>query len=591
LLGSFGWSASKKKKSTKKEKTTIYQDWKKSASKYRVTKELFKTVFDVQEQRKKTSKRRNNVTSSAKRFRKHSGKRIRKIYIRQEDVFAGRNFVSKMANGAHLDTKQFIIINNLFFKEYSVVNPELLAENEKFLSDLSYIKNAEFFLVPVKGSKTFVDLVLVVRDKWSIGGDGGFSSMDKFRLGAYDKNFFGFGNEFEYNAKYNKEHSPQWGHDFSYEVRNVDRSFMNLKIDFYDDYAKQRYGGSLNRGYISGKKYGGGGSWHVAEEKKQEALVDSVLTTTVPRSRKVELDFWFGRKFKFAGSFLGFTQMAWAVRHRSCDFDVRPEGVEADTLREYHDVNYFRLASLSLSKELFYRSSLIYGFGVTEHIPYGKNLELVYGKESGEFWRKDYVGLSYAQGKFYKDVGYIYNKVALGGFWIDDENRMEDLTLRLKVSYFSMLYKWGKYYTRYFANMDYVTSVNRSLEDSISIGDEEIRELSWGDKGEQKMVLSTEMVTFAPWNVAGFKFALFTFADAGFLAENENIVVGGSFASSIGLGVRIRNENLVFKTLQLRFAYFPVQQDNGDYHFRLSGEKGYSLPSLDANSPSVIQYY
>ncbi len=583
-----GWSANTKKSS---KESTIYQDWQKSASKYKITKELFKTVFDVQEKQKKKSKIRNNVSSSSSRFRKHSGKRIRKIYVRQEDVFSGKNFFSRLGNGAHMDTREFIILNNLFFQEYSIVNPELLAENEKFLSGLSYIKDAEFFLVPVKGSLTFVDLVLVIRDKWSIGADGDFTDLDKFRLGGYDKNFFGFGNEFEYKAKYNKDNSPQWGHDFSYEIRNVDRSFMDLKVDYYDDYSKQKYGGSLNRGYISGKKYGGGGSWYIVETKEQKSEVDSTLEVSVPRAKSVDLDFWIGRKFKFRGSFLGFDQVAWALRHKSQDFEDRPEGVTADSLRGYHDIEFFRLASFSMSKQLFYRSSLIYGFGVAEHIPYGKNLELVYGKESGEFWKRDYFGISYAQGKFYKNVGYLYNKVAMGGFWLDDESRMEDLTVRLKVSYFSLLYKWGHYYTRYFANLDYVTSVNRSLKDSISISDDEIRELSWDKNDEQKLVLSTEMVTFAPWNLAGFKFALFSFADGGYLAANENIAVGGSFASSIGLGVRIRNENLVFKTLQLRIAYFPTRQEDGDYKFRLSGEKGYSLPTLDAGSPSVIEYY
>ncbi len=586
LLWGAGWSATKKK-----NESNIYQEWEKSASKYRVTKELFKAVFDVQEKEKKKSKVRNNVSSSASRFQKHSGKRIRKIYVRQEDVFSSKNFVSRLGNGAHMNTKEFIIINNLFFQEYSIVNPELLAENEKYLSDLSYIKNAEFFLVPVKGSLTFVDLVLVIRDKWSVGIDGSFTDLDKFRLGGFDKNFFGFGNEFEYKAKYNKNNSPEWGHDFSYEIRNVDQSFMNLKVDYYDDYSKQKYGGSLNRGYISGKKYGGGGSWCIIEEKEQESEVDSVLTITEPRSKRVDLDFWFGRKFKLRGSFLGFEQLAWAVRHNSRDYEIRPDGVTQDSLRDYHDINFFRMISFSLSKELFYRSSLIYGFGVTEHIPYGRNFELVYGKESGEYWKRDYLGISYAQGKFYKNVGYLYNKVSMGGFWLDSESHIEDLTVRLKVSYFSLLYKWGTYYTRYFANLDYVTSLNRSLEDSISISDDEIRELSWDKDDEQKLVLSTEMVTFAPWDLAGFRFAFFSFADGGYLAANENIAVGGSFASSVGLGVRIRNDNLVFKTLQLRIAYFPTQQEDGEYKFRLSGEKDYSLPSFDAGTPSVVEYY
>lgn len=584
LFFSFGWSA-------KKQETTIYQDWKKSASKYQITKELFKAVFDVQEKEKKSSRDRNNVVSSAQRFQKYAGERIRRIYIRQKDVFSGKDFLSRLGNNAHINTREFIIRNNLFFQEYSIVNPELLAENEKYLSDLSYIKDAKIYLIPVKGSKTLVDLVLEIRDKWAVGVIGALTNQDKFRIGVYDKNFLGLGNEFDYKTRYNKTTDPQWGNDFSYTIRNVDQSFMDLTVDFKDDYSQTKYGGSLNRGYISGKKYGGGVSWHITEEKEQESKNDSVTTVTTPKSKSENLDFWMGRKFDLRKSFLGFNQLAVAARQFSKDYEIRPDGVTSDTLRVYHDINYFRLVSFSMSKQDFYSSSLIYGFGVTEYIPYGKNFEIVYGRESGEFIKRDYAGISYAQGKFYKNVGYLYNKIALGGFCIVDENDFEDLTLRMQTSYFSLLYKWGEYYTRYFANLDYVTSLNRALEDSIGVSDEEIRGLSWSKKGEQKMILSTEMVTFAPWDLVGFRFAFFAFADGGYLASNENIVVGGSFASSIGLGVRIRNENLVFKTLQLRLAYFPVQQEDGEYQFRLSGEKDYSLPSLDASMPGVIQYY
>ncbi len=574
-----------------KEKTTVYKDLKKKTSKYLWSKELFKVVFDVQESEKKTAKTQNNVTVSAQRFKKYDGKRIRKILIKQEDVFDGKDFLSRAANKSHIQTREMIIRGGLFFQEYSMVDSKLLAENEKYINDLSYINDANFYLVPVKGSTDFVDLVLIVRDKWTIGVVGYLTSQDKFKLGIYDKNFLGLGNEFKYTAKYEKGKSPEWGNDFSYTIRNIDESFVDLTIDYFDDYSRLKYGGSLNRNYITGKKYGGGLDWHIEEEKEQKSEVKGISTISTPKSKKEIFDCWFGRKYNLWKPLLGFEGMAIAIRHKSANYLIRPAGVKSDSLRSYHNVNYFRLVSFSFNTQDFYRSSLIYGFGVTEYIPYGKKLELVYGRESGEFVSRDYFGISYSYAKFYKNVGYLYNKLSLGGFWVSDNDVLEDLTLRMRTSYFSLLYKWGTYYTRFFADLNYVTSVRRSLNDSIGFRDEEIRELSLSEKNEQKFVLSTEMVSFAPYNLVGFRFAFFTFADGGFLSENENIAVGGKFASSIGFGVRIRNENLVFKTLQLRFAYFPVQQDDGAYKFRLSGEKDYSEPNLDAGAPEIIQYY
>ncbi len=574
-----------------KEKTTVYKDLKNTASKYRWSKELFNVVFDVQEKEKKTSKSQNNVTVSDQRFKKFEGKRIRKIIIKQKDVFEGKDIFSRAANKTHIQTHEGIIRSSLFFQEYSMVDAKLMAENEKYINDLSYISDADFYLMPVKGNSKFVDLVLIVRDKWTIGVVGYLTSQDKFKLGLYDKNFVGLGNEFEYTAKYEKGKSPEWGNDFSYTIKNIDESFVDLTIDYFDDYSKLKYGGSLDRNYITGKKYGGGLDWHIEEEKEATSEVNGVTTVTKPKSKSEIFDCWFGRKYNLWKPLLGFDRMAIAVRHKSTNYITRPNGVNADTLRNYHDINYFRLVSFSFSQQDFYRSSLIYGFGVTEYIPYGKKMELVYGRESAEFVTRDYFGISYSYAKFYKNVGYLFNKVSLGGFWISDEDELEDLTLRMRTSYFSLLYKWGTYYTRFFADLNYVTGVKRSLNDSIVFGDENIRELSLSDKNEQKFTLSTEMVTFAPYNLVGFRFALFTFADGGFLSENENIAVGGKFASSIGFGVRIRNENLVFKTLQLRFAYFPVHQEDGDYKFRLSGEKDYTEPNLDAGEPEIIQYY
>jgi len=76
-------------------------------------------------------------------------------------------------------------------------------------------------------------------------------------------------------------------------------------------------------------------------------------------------------------------------------------------------------------------------------------------------------------------------------------------------------------------------------------------------KGTQRLTVSLESVLFSPVNLYGFRFAFFGFSDFGFLSGTNEVIGRGYSLSSIGLGIRIRNENMVFNTLQIRIGYFP----------------------------------
>ena len=67
------------------------------------------------------------------------------------------------------------------------------------------------------------------------------------------------------------------------------------------------------------------------------------------------------------------------------------------------------------------------------------------------------------------------------------------------------------------------------------------------------MVLNTETVFFTPYQPLGFRIALFGFADFGLLGRDANIFKN-NFFTTFGLGVRLRNERLVFSTIQLRLG-------------------------------------
>jgi len=110
-------------------------------------------------------------------------------------------------------------------------------------------------------------------------------------------------------------------------------------------------------------------------------------------------------------------------------------------------------------------------------------------------------------------------------------------------------------------------------------------------RGEEKKVLKLESVMFTPYQPLGFRVALFAFADLGtikgsFFPESNNQIYSG-----IGLGLRLRNERLVFNTLQLKFTWYPSVPDEASYHsFVVSGEPRLQMQNFFMEKPQVIGY-
>ncbi|MDE5695520.1 MAG: hypothetical protein K2H77_06075, partial [Alistipes sp.] len=85
-----------------------------------------------------------------------------------------------------------------------------------------------------------------------------------------------------------------------------------------------------------------------------------------------------------------------------------------------------------------------------------------------------------------------------------------------------------------------------------------------------RAVLNTETVFFTPWQPLGFRIAFFGFADFGLIGYSPNAFRNDFFAS-LGGGVRIKNERLIFSTIQIRLgvAFGKNGLADSDY-FRLS---------------------
>jgi len=128
--------------------------------------------------------------------------RVGKVTIRALDVYshdeAGKGRLYRAADRLHVETRPAVIEQFLLFKEGDVFSPERLAETERNLRKLRFLKSAS--VVASEPHDGVVDVTITTQDAWSIapetqgGSKGGVST---YGLQLSDTNVLGSGKEVE----------------------------------------------------------------------------------------------------------------------------------------------------------------------------------------------------------------------------------------------------------------------------------------------------------------------------------------------------------------------------------------------------------
>ncbi|MDE5636457.1 MAG: hypothetical protein K2I43_00305, partial [Alistipes sp.] len=153
--------------------------------------------------------------------------------------------------------------------------------------------------------------------------------------------------------------------------------------------------------------------------------------------------------------------------------------------------------------------------------------------------------------------------------------------------WFSNLFRVRRNHIRQFLSLNYTLGWNRSHGNSESIrftSTDGLRLLSEHPYGTNRAVLNTETVVFTPYQPLGFRIAVVAFADFGLLGFSPNIF-DNSFYNTLGMGLRIKNERLIFSTINLRIGlalgkggildsrYFEANNSNRMTQFRSMPER------------------
>lgn len=524
----------------------------------------------------------------------YSGKKIRNIQIQRLSVF-GANInnpnaadpkkIEKLLNTTHSNTNESIIRKNLLFTAGDTISPLTLSDNERILRQLSYIDDARIIVIPVNDDEA--DILVLTKDVYSLGGSYTYNGLKKGSLSLFEKNIFGMGHEFGLEMPFDSKASNSPGFGVHYMVDNIGKAFLNLNLFYLNGLGDKTYGFSLSRKLVSSStKYAGGIS-----VKQMYTSEDLNHTLLVPEPLKYNLqDYWLSRSFLINRERV--SRIIIGARYKNNNVFERPF-ILPDS---YYYLQKYKmyLGSAAFSVQKYYKTNLIYGYGRTEDIPYGGLLKITAGREFNEFnefRKRTYLGAEIAFGRSSKDLGYFYTSAGLASFLDDIQTKQGLLSLNLK--YFSNLIALGNHKIRNFVYFDYTRGFDRNTDEFLVFNSDNGFSGFKNDSvsGTQRLSVSLESVLFSPLNLYGFRFAFYGFADFSFLSGTNEIIGNGYALSSIGLGIRFRNDNLVFNTFQLRFGFFPNPPLYSKInHLTASGEQLLRPNNFDSGPPSIIPY-
>ena len=574
----------------------FYDSLEVKASNKRWTKELYNLL--IENDHGKNEKIAVRTQKSEDPFMPYTGLQIRNIYIKKLDVFGPtiadtsrvpKTWTEQTGNKLHIKTADWVIQNNIIVREGQRIDPYLLADNERLLRQLPFIHQAKIYVVNV--DEYSADILVITKDVWSSAFGVTLDNTEEGNLEIWERNLLGLGREIQYNLYWDTEESPQIGHEGIFHVRNMYGTFLSGTIDFMDAFDTKKYGFNLSRPfYTPSIKYAGGVSVLKVSTIQGINYVDTIIPEPIDYFQQ---SIWIGRSFSISRKSKQHPKRSNLIVSASLnniDYTKRPEEVELNTFYTYHN-RLLVLGSIAITHQNFYNSNLVYSFGRTEDIPYGSAVQLTMGGEENEYSSRFYMAGNLLGARFDRSYNYYFGSFSLGGFV--NHGKLHQGVLDAKFKYITRLYSMGNFKFRHFVNAQYLRGINRFEDEYITLNKNSgIRGFNTDSlNNNNKLLFNIESVSFTPLDLYGFKFAIYAFADFGFIGPDNKSILKNDMYSGIGLGLRIRNEKLAFKTLQFRFAYYPnPPADMNEYVFHASGGETIRFNNFYIKEPAVLEY-
>ena len=522
-------------------------------------------------------------------FLKYKGKIIRNVQLVRlgfecsiyDTCDIKNNFGIRMANAFHKNSRDRAIRNNLFFKEGSRLFPYLVADNERYLRDITYIQDARIVVESVEGGIDSVDVVVLTKDIFSLGGNVKIDTRTRGRLELQEENFDGTATRILLSGLYDKDRNPTRAFNGELTKRNIGGSFIDWTVG-YNSFAPSfssgrreetnfftRWEKPLVTPYIPST-----GSLEAGYYTTTNAYAIDSLYQTDFRYAYYKIDGWLGysldsKRSLYANREIRVHKFA-AIRGLDQYFMNVPTKVK-DIFDSRYTSAVGVLGAINIFKQSFYKTNFIYGFGRNEDVPEGFSVALTGGyailQNKGYFLnekiKSPYGGLEFGLANFRSRGCYRNITFRMGGFFY--RHRFQDVNLLFNIEHFTRLKKLNsKWYHRTFINSGISSQINPVFSTPLLINSSFALPYFTPDNinSDLRTTVKLESVYYNTAKVLGFRLAPFVFTDISLLKPSKANLNKSDLYSAVGGGIRTRNENLIFGTIELKGYYFPRTNGN-----------------------------
>ncbi len=536
----------------------------------------------------------------------YEGKIIRKIVIRRigfertvlDTTRVAKGFISDVANKLHSDTRESVIRNNLFVREGKPLNPYRLADNERTLRYLDFMMDVRIYVKSISTQSDSVDLLVVTRDVFSWGGSVSAKFSGVYRLGIKNVNVFGQGHRVEFRQVYDHDRIPRYGYEALYRLNNIKGSFIDATVAYT----------KLNHGISIGNEHERAFYFNLSRELYQPftrfagavELSDNLSrnvysipdTIFIPYHYRIQ-DYWLGYSFGYKKlpdnlkenrnrKFIALRVVEQRFTDSSYPRLTEPDGFA------YRD-RVGLLAQLTFFRQDFYKTQYVLGFGRTEDIPYGYRISFTGGLESELGNDRPYAGSELYYNKVLASGTILTYRAKIGTYW--HTKRAEDALLSVDFSRYSKIQRMGRMVLRHQYEGGYAVLFNQTAKRGFTINDDNGITGFRPDSlvGRQRVTLSEETTLFTPWKFLGFRLAPIARIDLALLKVGTGLFRSRNFFSGLSLGLRARNENLIFNTIEARVIYYPTTVDDiGHSRFMFKSRYTIKYPTNLVNKPATV---
>jgi len=517
------------------------------------------------------------VIKNEYRFTPFNGKIINQIQVNSvayttpfdDSLLKGKKIKHAVQEALYNSTTNKTMIKNLFFSIGDTLYPYLIADNEKFLREITFIQDAQIIVENDPNDTDGVIVYVQWKDIFPIGGSANIGSLQSFNGEINHNNFLGLGDKIQIKTLYDLDRRPLAGTGFEYIKRNIGGSFLNLTFGIDNIYPTFNSGKKEEHAlYLKGDLplvspyHSFTGGFEIGKHEAYNTYSSSSIYNHLFQYKYGILDGWMGINIgaglRVKDNLQTRLRKFISFRAMSKRFSEVP-----DTAIIKYNYNYSSvdagLVSLSIFKQEYYHTSYIYGFGRNEDVPEGYSFSVVGGITERNNITRPYIGIEYDREYFSTNKNYVNYTFKTGGYL--NKGTLEDMSVLTSLQYFTRLKKlanphWSK---RLFGSASITQQVKTILNEPLYLNSDYGIPTFKNDNilAASRISCNLEQVYYNTVKYYGFSFAPFVFVNSSYIKLIGEAIKNGSIYTALGIGCRTRNENLVFGTIELKAFYYP----------------------------------